>query len=204
MKYLIYALTDPRTGETRYIGKSQRGLRRPEEHKTASVLARDKNVHKVNWIRLLQRLTLNPTVVTLWSSEVGGALGDAEKYWIAEMRNRGHRLLNLTPGGDGGVSRPRSLEARRRMSEAALRERASVEAKTRMSAARKKALVRPNVIVAMRKQMKPVVRIDPKTGERVGFESISSTKKLGFDPWSVYSCIHGRQRTHLGYGWEFA
>ena len=97
----IYALTEPDTGEVRYVGYTRRTLadrlkyhiwdsRRPGPH------GRTK---KAKWLRGLTRRKKSPGVAVLQVT-----LGDwcaAEKFWIAAFENAGTRLLNMTVGGKG-------------------------------------------------------------------------------------------------------
>ena len=59
----IYGLTDPRTGELRYIGKTKNSLKyRLMRH----VRYRDKgSVHKNSWIGLLERDGLRPEIFVI-------------------------------------------------------------------------------------------------------------------------------------------
>lgn len=112
MRFLIYALTDPRDGQVRYVGQSSRGLARPREH----VKPRGPTVtHKDRWVAALLRQGLMYDVSILYQSPTATLLSDAEVFWIAEMKRRGHDLTNGTAGGEGG---PRTPEVRKKMSEA--------------------------------------------------------------------------------------
>jgi len=108
--FLIYALTDPRTDEIRYVGKSSSGLRRPGHHGARSVLSKD-HTHKGNWLRGLVAAGLRygvrvleklPAVAALPPTERRDAMDAAERRWIAHGRAEGWPLTNLTDGGDGG------------------------------------------------------------------------------------------------------
>lgn len=114
MKFIIYALVDPRTGEIRYIGKSSSGVRRPRLHTAPSHL-KEERTHKANWVRLLLSLGLKPGIQILeeFSSETD--LNDAECFWIAQGRGLGWRLTNATKGGEGATGCVISEETRARM-----------------------------------------------------------------------------------------
>lgn len=99
MKNIIYGLTDPRTGEIRYIGKSTNGMRRPNIHSTPSCL-RDET-HKTHWIRELRRNGLRYGIVVLATTADKCELNKLEKALIAKARSDGWRLTNATDGGDG-------------------------------------------------------------------------------------------------------
>lgn len=97
----VYGLTDPRTGEIRYIGKTSQGMRRPLAHAWESKLAKERGRHKANWIAQLQRehLEYGVTVLDILPDTYG--LDALEQRWIAYGRGVGWPLTNLTNGGEG-------------------------------------------------------------------------------------------------------
>ena len=56
---------------------------------------------------------------------------------------------------------------------------------------------------AAKKQMKPVIGTDEKTGKQRYFESISSVEEHGFNMSHVIDCAKGRRNRHLGHTWEY-
>lgn len=94
----IYALTDPRTNEVRYIGKAVDVGRRLRRHLKD---ARDGRAdHKSRWIASLLREDLIPLVLVL--DECDDTIWKVrECYWIAHYRARGVDLTNCKDGGDG-------------------------------------------------------------------------------------------------------
>ncbi len=102
-KFLVYALTDPRDGTVRYIGKSSSGLQRAQHHATPQKLKKDKT-YKGNWIRSLLSLGLRPSIEVVEELPIRDLLADTERFWIAQFRAWGFRLTNLTSGGDGCAS----------------------------------------------------------------------------------------------------
>lgn len=53
------------------------------------------------------------------------------------------------------------------------------------------------------KQAKPVQAINPSTGVVVReFPSAMEAQRNGFNQGSIWSCCHGKQRTHHGYIWR--
>ena len=111
-KYLIYALTDPRNGQWRYIGQSFRGMARPLEHQNPSQLKKFANSHKGNWIIQLQALGLMYEVEILEEFGSAESLSGAEVEWIAAARAAGVDLTNKTAGGEGASGRPCSNATR--------------------------------------------------------------------------------------------
>lgn len=100
LRYIIYGLCDPRTGELRYIGKSSSGLTRPRVHfRNDRTLNDGSHVH--NWCKSILAIGLEPEIVVLEQYESTESLRDAEIRLIAFFRKMGYRLANLTAGGDG-------------------------------------------------------------------------------------------------------
>jgi len=95
----IYSLSDPETGEVRYVGKAFDVKRRLSCHLT------DKRPsHKVNWIASLKKRSLKPTlnVLEAFTGVPDEVWQKAERRWIAAFRNEGFRLVNLSSGGTEG------------------------------------------------------------------------------------------------------
>lgn len=128
---LIYGLVDPRTACVRYVGKSERGLMRANEHRYPASLRRLSAKNK--WILELFAQNLDYTVVELdscvdctcrghlswWVSQRNfTALNDLEVWWIAFGNQLGWELLNATIGGDGSTGYKYTPEQRRKLSEA--------------------------------------------------------------------------------------
>lgn len=128
----IYALTDPRTNEVRYVGKAGDPERRIKEH-----LWDKRNCHRVWWIKKLARLGLKPRLLIL--EEVSLAeWPPAEQRWIKHFRDIGVALTNATDGGEGTVNVNLSIETRARMSVSAHnRPPMSHETRAKLSAAHK-------------------------------------------------------------------
>lgn len=150
-RYIIYGLTDPRTDEVRYIGRSSSGLGRPRRHLRESAF----DDHKSRWIKSLIALDLKYGIVVLESCPSASALSEAEQRWIAHGRVLGWRLTNVLVGGDAGRTglttspetrakqsaaakgRPKSPEHRAAMSRARLGVRSTEETRAKQSASQK-------------------------------------------------------------------
>lgn len=94
--WLIYALTDPQTGEVRYVGVSFRGRARLREH-----LSRARKRYKTHlycWLRSVLAAGRRPGWSVL-EQGVGAAWQEAERRWIASFPRA--RLCNHTDGGEG-------------------------------------------------------------------------------------------------------
>lgn len=95
----IYGLSDPLTGDVRYVGKTwYRPERRLTYHLTHSKKSR---LASGNWIRSLVNKGLRPVLFEIEKVELDADWQSREKHWIAHYRNAGARLLNHTDGGDG-------------------------------------------------------------------------------------------------------
>jgi len=105
-RFIVYGLTDPRTDEIRYIGRSSAGPGRPLEHRLR--ISREKT-HKAAWIRSLARDGVSYGVVVLKECSSKEETVEAEKQFILMHRLFGARLTNLTEGGEGTAAKKLSL-----------------------------------------------------------------------------------------------
>lgn len=114
-QFLIYGLTDPRTGQVRYVGKSTSGLKRPNQHRLPHLLKL--HSYKNSWIKglLKENLTYGVRVLERFSS--AESLCEAERRWIAHGKTQGWPLTNLTDGGDGVHGYKMPEEVRRRIAQ---------------------------------------------------------------------------------------
>lgn len=161
----IYRLIDPRTNETRYVGKTNNPERRYKEH------CKNDNKYPIHtWINKLKLLELQPIMEVI--EECDDAIwNEREIFWVDYYRRiSGRLLLNCNDGGIGGHNpseetrlkmsasqrnrlpaseetrrkiadtkrgKPRSPELCRQMSEARKGKRPNAEARQKMSEARK-------------------------------------------------------------------
>lgn len=89
----IYTLSDPRTGEVRYVGKTRDAKARIRNH-----LNKREHNHKGNWIESLRKLNLEPEVILI--DEVPtGEWSFWEQHWIQVFLGWGFNLTNMTSGG---------------------------------------------------------------------------------------------------------
>lgn len=89
--YFIYALTDPRTDEIRYIGKAKNLKRRFGHH----MVADGSNSEKDSWMQELINVGLMPSFKTLETVEARKDANEREAYWIRYYAERGERLTNI-------------------------------------------------------------------------------------------------------------
>lgn len=94
----IYALTDPRDGTVRYVGKSKRPQRRLAEHKGRGA----DNPWRARWIAEVRAAGYEPGLRILeWCSE--SEWKERERHWEAVFRSQGEPLTNLAECGKGRI-----------------------------------------------------------------------------------------------------
>lgn len=86
---LIYALSDPRTGEIRYVGKTTRPGGRFLAHRNGHSAPQVRD-----WILSLRADGLAPAVTILEHVANGTDVTSRERWWVAEMERNGASLLN--------------------------------------------------------------------------------------------------------------
>lgn len=92
----IYALLDPATGETRYIGKANNAKARLSSHMRD---CRRRHTPLYSWMRKLMETGKLPGLSIIAECEPS-AWREVEQKHIALARAAGTRLLNLADGGD--------------------------------------------------------------------------------------------------------
>lgn len=115
----IYGLVDPRNGNLRYVGKTERKLSVRLNHHMHRALKRGwRNTHKNCWIRALHREGLTPSIVAIFECDDELFLSEAEVFWIGYFRGLGFSLTNATDGGEGCRGYKHTEESRKKMSKA--------------------------------------------------------------------------------------
>ena len=104
----LYTLSDPRTGEVRYVGWTSAPRRRFAQHLSE---AQRRDTHKDRWIRRLLSSAHLPVqrVVAIVDRKTAPQL---EMEYIAQLRRRGLLLVNSTSGGEGTWNPPPDVRAR--------------------------------------------------------------------------------------------
>ena len=124
----IYALYDPLTNETRYVGKSNRPRGRYNQHININ---NKRKSHKISWIKSLLNENRKPYYYII--DEVPMDEWEFwEKYWIDQFRQWGFNLTNLTKGGQGGNGYSHTKESKKKMSIAHLGKKLSDEHKQKI------------------------------------------------------------------------
>lgn len=123
--YVIYALTDPRSGRLCYVGATSDARRRLRAHVLSARMNDGVATPVRQWIRELVEVGLRPILREIEEVPFEERAA-AEAAWIVWLRNQGIDLLNVRGGGAGMA--PRSVSARRNLREAALRSQGSAAA----------------------------------------------------------------------------
>lgn len=126
---------------------------------------------------------------------------------IEEMLIREHMSYDRNFGYNrtsGGELEKRNEEARERQRRAVKEAMNRPEVREKISAARKgRKLSEETRQRLSESHKKPVVALDPETGERVHFfESTVSAGRAGFHQGHVSECCCGTLKTHKGYVWR--
>jgi hypothetical protein len=111
----IYAFEE-HGGEVRYVGKTTRYMiDRRKQHMLPSNLRKSRPI-----CRWLKKRHAGAGFVTRLIEHVkpGEDWAARERHWIAHYREHGHRLLNLTDGGEGAAGRKMTLAQRRKIAAA--------------------------------------------------------------------------------------
>lgn len=97
---LIYTLSDPRTGDVRYVGKTIKNLKdRLNLHLWYA--KKGNKTHRCNWVRLLFSLGLSPVISEIERIDLRKEWAERERYWIAFYKSNGADLTNAADGGEG-------------------------------------------------------------------------------------------------------
>ena len=95
----VYTLTDPRNGMPFYVGKGHG--KRCEFHLDEAKYYTKRKSKKLNKIRKLMSLGMQPIITKVEENVSDAQAIDFECLLIAEMRDIGIPLTNMTDGGDG-------------------------------------------------------------------------------------------------------
>lgn len=103
MEEYIYILSDPRTGDVKYVGKTVNIKKRYYNHCSLKTSNKSGNKQLVGWIANLLMEKLKPEI-TIIDKTTNGDCGQLEIYWIEQFRQWEVKLYNITIGGDGRPS----------------------------------------------------------------------------------------------------
>lgn len=155
----IYTLSDPRTGDIRYVGKTRDAKARIRNH-----LNKREHNHKGNWIESLRKLNLEP-VVTFIDEVATEEWSFWEQHWIQVFRGWGFNLTNMNAGGGEHAYFTPELKAKHKASfteevRQDMREKADAHwsdpnIKSRHGTACREAMQRPDIKAKMQKRDDP-------------------------------------------------
>jgi len=141
----IYALTEPDTGEVRYIGVTKGPAKyRLRDH--IRYAEKGGATYRCKWIRSLLRDGRIPKLLILEET----TNRDREEHWIERYRSNGARLTNLTDGGDGSAGRRLSPEEIERRTKSRAGYTHSATTRQRISESNKGRIIKPESIEKMR------------------------------------------------------
>jgi hypothetical protein len=130
MNSYVYTLVDPRNNLPFYVGKGS-GERCNAHVVEAKYYVKRKSL-KLNKIRKLMRFGMDPIVVKVEENVSDKQALDLECLLIAEMRDLGFALTNMTDGGDGAQGYKHTEDHKQKMSELQKGRVFSEETKQRM------------------------------------------------------------------------
>lgn len=115
MDVTIYSLSDPRTNEIRYVGKTI--MHHAARLKCHIYQKKDSGTYRTNWIQSLFKEGLKPIMEPLEVIENSNDEDwqEVERFWISYLKFLGCRLTNGDSGGNGGKRIP--PEVRQRISD---------------------------------------------------------------------------------------
>lgn len=166
MPAIIYTLSDPGSGEVRYVGKTVvRPRKRLAQHVADAKAKARTRVHR--WINSLGQW---PTMTILAVVE-SHLCAEIEIKAIAQFRARGFNLTNLTDGGEGTLGLKLSEEHREALRQSGKRRgapRLSAESRARVTAANWGRKASPETLVKLRESH---LLIGPKRVRGKGLKS---------------------------------
>ena len=127
----IYTLSDPITGQVRYVGKTKCSIiKRLNHHINKS--RNNPTTHRDNWIKSLLLIDLSPIIEV-----VDEDIFDYESFWINQFILWGFNLTNMTSGGEGRSDYKMSDSTKLKISLANKGNRHTDDAKNKMSKSKK-------------------------------------------------------------------
>ncbi len=218
-KAYIYTLSDPITGEVKYIGKT---INEPKIRLYGHLSESKKSsTHKSNWVKSLLSKGLKPIIGIL--DEVNNDDWEFwEDYWIEQFKTWGIELTNCIDGGKGVSSEfmkknnpmfnQKAVEKMRNSmmgNQHAKGFKHSEETRKKVSKNNVKFWLgkkRPEIGDKVSEKLsKPILQIS-KDGKLINkFKSTrEAVKETGIDRTGIYNCLKGKQKTSGGFTWIWA
>jgi hypothetical protein len=103
-RHVVYALSDPRTNEVHYVGRTKQVKRRYTEHLKRA----HHNEIKEAWMKELKEVGMVPTLVILESNIDESLICERENHWIQYYLDQGAPLTNIngTPNPSSPIPVP--------------------------------------------------------------------------------------------------
>lgn len=215
----IYALLDE--NDTRfYIGKSKNPERRRKRHLYDAMVRGLK--HPVqNKIRKLMKIEGYVLQLSILESKIPDeVIDEKEKSWIQKIKESGVKLYNATEGGDGGrlspeslekirqknIGRKRSIETKKRISEAKKGIPFTIEHKWNLSVARKKRKVSEETKQKMsasslgKINTKQFILYDPEGNPHLTTNGLTDfCRNNDLSPPNLMKVLNGHRPNHKGW-----
>jgi group I intron endonuclease len=112
----IYTLRDPKTEKVRYVGKT---IQNPKERLYSHIreAKRNRKSYRDKWILQVLARDQRPIIEVIEESNEEN-WQERERFWIAEYKERGYNLTNVTKGGEGLHGYKFSKEHKQKLSDA--------------------------------------------------------------------------------------
>lgn len=204
-RYKIYVLIDPRDNEIRYVGLTKRSL---NERLTGHICSSKKlknsktshRVHKADWINLLIENEYRPIIQLIEKGLNKENVHSREEYWIEYYLNKGCRLINATPGGEGIRDFKHSDKTKALLKEKLTGRKLSSEHKKNISEARKGVKLSDDSKKKLSNKVKEEWSMNPDRLERMKLRTGSANPNYGgksgpvieFNEYGLYV------QTHIG------
>lgn len=207
----IYSLSDPRTAEVRYIGKTDDLYRRYRHH-----LNLDDGTHKSNWVASLLSLGVLPKMEILkWCFESNWEI---DEMAIIETYGEFSKLTNVALGGKGGL-KYHTAETKAKLSQMAHKRYESVEFREKLSRSmmgRVGNMLGKHLSEATRAKISVARKGKPAPNRRPVFQYTLDGKfvrrwdyikqaaiELGFRQGNIGACANGKCKKSHGFIWLF-
>ena len=214
MKYKIYTLADPDTGEVRYVGKTKNSLQhRLKQHIYETFRYKS---YKASWIKGLLLNEKMPIIELL--DETNEDWQSLESYWIAQFKSWGFKLVNMTEGGDGNQNQVITQETKQKISQTLKGTKRPQEVIDKISKSHKGKRLKKSTKEKLkqanlgklqsqdtkRKRYKAVLLVSEEGSIIERFESImQAAEKFGCGKGAISNVCHGRTKTACNKYWIF-
>jgi len=201
----VYTLSDPRNGTPFYVGKGHG--KRCEFHLDEAKYYTKRKSKKLNKIRKLMSLGMQPIITKVEENVSDAQAIDFECLLIAEMRDIGIPLTNMTDGGDGAKGYKHTEENKRLASERQknrvmteehkqrMRKPKSEAGRANMAKARQAMTYRPSEETKQKTAQALLGRPSPMKGKTHSDEARAKMREAGKGkPKAKVECLHCKKQ----------